>query len=332
LAGRSTIRQGVMARTTPSTSAAATLIGSLTTTVALGLVFLSAVGFLGGIWWGFDIAAHFRVQYAVLLAPVVALLFGLRWRRTALLAGVALLINLALIAPLYLTKPAQPDGSATLRILSFNVTASNPERQPVIDYLAASGAQIIFLHESSTDWEDTIGRSQLPYRMVSARAPGSVFGTLALLGEDMVVNVIPLGDFGQLSVEVITELGGKEIKVLGTHPLSPVSPARAKARDEQLRTIGAWAARQDVPVVVTGDFNASTWSRGFSLVTREAGLVNSQKGFGIQASWPAGHTLLGIPIDHLVHSPELTTVDRFLGDSLGSDHFSLFVTVAPAGT
>ena len=319
-----------MAQTTRTTSAVTNLIGTFVMTLAFVLIVLTVAGFLGAVWWGFDLAAHFRVQYAGLLVPVVTILIGLRWRRSASAAGAALLVNLALFVPLYLVQPAPAASSATLQILSFNVTASNPERSSVIDYLAASGADIIFLHESSIDWEDAFSRSDLPYRMVNAREPGSVFGTLALVGDEVVANVLPLGDFGQLSIEVITELDGNEIKVLGTHPLSPVSPARAAARDEQLRIIGDWTARQDVPVVVTGDFNASTWSHGFSLLTVEAGLVNSQRGFGVQPSWPAGYTLFGIPIDHLVHSPELTTVDRYLGESLGSDHFPLFVTVARA--
>ena len=318
--------------TTRAGSAVANLIGTFVTVVAVFLACLTTVGFLGGVWWGFDLAAHFRVQYAALLVPVVAVLAGLRWWRTALMAGFALVVNLALFVPLYLGSPAPALGSATLEILSFNVTASNPERSMVIDYLADSQADIIFLHESSIDWEDALARADLPYRMIDAREPGSVFGTLALVGEDTVANVIALGDFGQLSIEVVAELDGQEIRVLGSHPLSPVSPNRAEARDEQLRLIGKWAARQTVPVVVTGDFNASTWSRGFSLVDDEADLVNSQKGFGVQASWPAGFTLFGIPIDHLVHSPELTTVDRRLGESLGSDHFSLFVTVARAAS
>jgi endonuclease/exonuclease/phosphatase (EEP) superfamily protein YafD len=321
------MRRGLMAQTTRSSSAAASLIGSLATTVALALVGLTMVGFLGAIWWGFDLAAHFRVQYAALLVPAVALLAGLRWRKTAVVAGSALLVNLALIIPLFLVQPVQADGTDTLQILSFNVTASNPERTSVIEYLRASGADIVFLHESSTDWEDALGRSDLSYRMVSAREPGSVFGTLALIREGAVANVIPLGDFGQWSIEVITEMDGHEIKVLGTHPLSPVSPTRAAARDEQLRIIGEWAALQDDPVVVTGDFNASTWSRGFALVAGGADLINSQRGFGIQASWPAGYPLFGIPIDHLIHSPELTTIDRHLGKNLGSDHFPLIVTI-----
>ena len=298
--------------------------------LAFALTFLTLAGFLGAIWWGFDLASHFRLQYIALLVPVLALLVGVRWRRTALAAGLALVVNLALVGPLYLPRSVEPHGSGTIEILSFNVTASNPGRASVLEYLGASGADIIFLHESSTDWEDALSRSDLPYRMVSAREPGSVFGTLALVGDDAVANVIPLGDFGQLSIEVIAELDGTPVKVLGTHPLSPVTSARAAARDEQLRIIGGWAALQDVPVIVTGDFNASTWSRGFALVTGAADLLNSQRGFGVQPSWPAGYPLVGIPIDHLVHSRELITVDRYLGESLGSDHFSLFVTVARA--
>lgn len=311
-------------------STARNLVGGLAALLAYALAGLTGAGFLGGVWWGFDLASHFRVQYLVMLVPVLALLVGLRWRRTALPAGVAVLVNLALVAPLYLAQPAETDGSGTFEILSFNVTASNPERASVLEYLGASGADIIFLHESSTDWEDALSRSDLPYRMVSAREPGSVFGTLALVGENAAARVVPLGDFGQLSIEVIIELDGTPIKVLGTHPLSPVSPSRAAARDEQLRIIGEWAARQDMPVVVTGDFNASTWSRGFSLVTAPADLLNSQLGFGVQPSWPAGYPLFGIPIDHLVHSGELTIVDRHLGESLGSDHFALFVTLGRA--
>lgn len=78
-----------------------------------------------------------------------------------------------------------------------------------------------------------------------------------------------------------------------------------------------------------GRLNASPWSHGFSLVTR-AGLVNSQRGYGIQASWPVDKPLEAIPVDHLVHSPELTTVDRHLGEPHGSGHHPLFVTLASA--
>lgn len=303
------------------------LAGLVVVTVAA-----TGAGFLGGVWWGFDLAAHFRAHYAAVLAIGVVLLAFLRLRWLAVTGTVALAVNLLLIVPLYLThpRPAMP-GGATLRVLSFNVTASNPDRRTILEYLETGGADLIFLHESSTDWEDEITRAGLPYRMVSARLPGSAFGTAALIKGDASARVVALGEAGQQSIEVSVLLGGEPIKVLATHPLSPTSAARNAARDEQLRQVGEWAAAQQVPVVVIGDFNASTWSHGFALVERPAGLVNSQRGFGIQPSWPVPYGPLGIPIDHMMHSRELTTVDRRLGPSFGSDHASLWVTVEPAG-
>ena len=41
--------------------------------------------------------------------------------------------------------------------------------------------------------------------------------------------------------------------------------------------------------------------------------------------------LLRVPIDHLVHTPDLVVVDRRLGPPLGPDHFPLVVDLAVAG-
>ena len=117
------------------------------------------------------------------------------------------------------------------------------------------------------------------------------------------------------------------MELLGAaYPLSPVTRERSAGRDAQLEIAAEWAAAQSLPVIVTGDFNASTWSYGFSLISGP--LENSQLGFGVKASWPVGLRVIGVPIDHLVHTAELTVVDRHLGPSLGSDHYPLHVTLA----
>ena len=41
----------------------------------------------------------------------------------------------------------------------------------------------------------------------------------------------------------------------------------------------------------------------------------------LQPSWPARFGPIGLPIDHVLHSPQLTTVDRQLAPPIGSsDH------------
>jgi endonuclease/exonuclease/phosphatase (EEP) superfamily protein YafD len=59
--------------------------------------------------------------------------------------------------------------------------------------------------------------------------------------------------------------------------------------------------------------------------------VNSLDGFGLQPTWPAGQPWFAIPIDHLLHSDQLTTVERSTGPANGSDHRPIEVTLAFAG-
>ena len=78
--------------------------------------------------------------------------------------------------------------------------------------------------------------------------------------------------------------------------------------------------------LVVGDFNATPWSAPFRNLVATADLENSQRGFGLQPSFPTTSSLLlRVPIDHLVHSPALEVTDRQLGPALGSDHFPLVV-------
>ena len=61
----------------------------------------TTVGFLGDVWWVFDLFAHFRLHYGLLLL-VVILVAALR-RRGWLIAATlpALVVNVALVLPLW---------------------------------------------------------------------------------------------------------------------------------------------------------------------------------------------------------------------------------------
>ncbi len=300
---------------------------ALAAAVSLGtvLVFSTVTGWLGRVWWVFDILSSFRVQYAALLVPViVVLLFAHRWGFAGL-GVIALAANLAVIVPLYVSKPAPASGAETIQVVSFNVLRENSHLDEVMEMIRASGADVVFLHEATHRIERAVLDADLPYRMVSAWAPGVGFATIALVSEDATTRILPLTIPG---IVVTLPLGDAEIEVLGMHPLSPVSSNRNALRNQQLEAAATWAAEQSMPVVIAGDFNATSWSYGFSLITKN--LINSQLGFGVQASWPAGHPLLAVPIDNLVYDSGLTVVDRHLGPALGSDHYPLFVTLARA--
>ncbi len=294
---------------------------------ALLLAAASLAGFLGGLWWPLDLLASFRPQYAAVLTLLAAVLIGFRWRRIGLVVLGAGLVNVIVLVPFFL--PVEPPlPGAAIRVLSFNLFASNQQFDEVTGFIAGSGADVVFLHEASRPWEEAVEAADLGYTIVKTRADDLIFGTLVLHKEAASVVSRGFGISEPRAVEV--ELGG--LAILAIHPLAPTTAQRAALRDAQMRFAGDWAADRSGPKVVVGDFNASPWSHSFRTLLRAGGLENSQRGRGLDASFPAtGSPLLRIPIDHLLHGEKVGIVDRRLGPALGSDHFPLIVDLAVTG-
>ena len=105
----------------------------------------------------------------------------------------------------------------------------------------------------------------------------------------------------------------------------------ATDRDEYLAEIARLARAETLPTVVVGDLQATPWSHAFRNLASTADLENSLDSFGLQTTWPADRwALFRLPLDHLLHSDDLTTVDRYLGPTFGVDHRPIVVTIAKA--
>ena len=83
--------------------------------------------------------------------------------------------------------------------------------------------------------------------------------------------------------------------------------------------------QQKHPVLLLGDLNTTPWSFHFQHLLKESGLKNSMKGFGHQPSWPSNIPFLRIPLDHVLHSEEITIHNRMIGRNIGSDHLPVIV-------
>jgi endonuclease/exonuclease/phosphatase (EEP) superfamily protein YafD len=108
----------------------------------------------------------------------------------------------------------------------------------------------------------------------------------------------------------------------------PVGREGAARRDRQLRAVADAVARgAPGPTVVVGDLNATRWSAGFAPLIG-AGLRDSATGWGWQPTWPADLGPLGVPIDHVLHSPDLRVVSRSVPAWPGSDHRAVQAVLA----
>lgn len=303
--------------------------------LALGTGLASTLGYaawlLPGLW-ALDLFGHFRVHYAIALA-IAALLLAIGRRRGWLVAALLLLVaDLGPLAPLWFGRAGAAAGPS-LRLVHFNVLSSNRAQAEVATWLASSGADLIFVQEVDPTWAVTLAR--IPgYQMARSLPRRDNFGIALLVRDGAPVTstgVIELAE-GIPALRADVLLAERSLPILAVHTLPPVSGEYAATRDRQLEAAGAWAiARRGegaAPVVI-GDLNATPWSASLRAMIRDAALIDSQQGHGLQASWPAMvPAILRIPIDHCLHDPRLWATARRLGPDLGSDHLPLIVDLA----
>lgn len=296
------------------------------------------VGIAGGAWWVFDLLANFRLQYALagLVVALAAYLLNNRVIAVIVLATVG--FNAALIAPLYLREPTEAAGPDRLEIISFNVQLSNPLQQ--LDWILGNEPDFVFLFESSRVAEDLLVDVADGYDVLSGIVEPRNFGATVLARSDLGARIewLPFADAGGEAVLLEVSFpggaddgsqGGETVSLIGIHPPSPITARQAELRDVFLEAAGDFLATVEGPKIVTGDFNATPWTHGFRLVSEPSDLVNSQEGYGYSGTWRSNFwPAARIPIDHLLHSRELTVVDREVGPELATDHLPIRVELA----
>lgn len=296
---------------------------------------MTVAAFFGRWVWWLDVLANFRAQYVVVLALLGLIIMMSKWKKSGYVVLGTALLNFLVVLPLYVGSPAEERLEAPdIRVMSFNLLSTNSEYSEVIDYISSADPDMVLLHEASRPWEVAIENSDLDYEVIRPRSDDLIFGTLVLVrGSDVtaISHGFAAGAPRAVSVRFTPPGWTETVSVLATHPLAPTDAERADLRDAQLGYAGAWAAEQTGPFLVVGDFNATPWSWPFRRLMDQADLVNSQKGFGLQPTFPTqSNLLIRVPIDHLVHSPALEVTGRHLGPAMGSDHFPIVVDLQRA--
>lgn len=321
-------------------------VRSLVVAVALAALCPSVLGLLGRWGWLLDLCNHFRFQCLLALTVTTVGLALLRsWRWTSV-SFAGLVLNAAFVLPLSLGSPAPAgNGSPTLTVMLFNVNTANRNHAGVLAEIQANAPDVLFVQEVNQAWLNAFEAGLDGYELVVADPRSDNFGIACFVRDasawpmtvtDSRAFDPTLGVAQVPAIELELDYDGRSIRLLSIHPLPPISLAYARARNATLEAAGAWSARQTTPHLIVGDFNATPWSTAFRDLQADGGLVNSQVGFGRSPTWPAGLGSLGmIPIDHLLHSEALVTVDRQVGAERGSDHRPLVVTLgwrSPADT
>ncbi len=306
-------------------------INRLAVAFSLLLIGTTAAGFMGGLVWWLDLAAHFRVQLligAVALSLVFSVLCRYRW---AVVLVVVTLVNAATVAPLYFANatPAQGDADVgSTRLLIANLNSGNRDYASLIALVGEERPDILLLLEVNAPWLVALQALTKDYVHVCECSRPDNFGVAVFSRLPFEhAGILRLGSAGLPSVEVHVKPKGRSLlRIVLTHPLPPMRGGMARERDEQLLAVAEYTQALGPGVVVAGDFNATPWSSIFGELIERSGLQDSMRGYGPQASWPATVPgLFRIPIDHCLYSTDLQVIDRRLTRGIGSDHLPLIV-------
>lgn len=317
-----------MTETHPTTGVPTTLRGSamlLLWMLGAAATAGSVLGLLGDRPWFLDLFAHFRFQYAVgLLWAVIGMAVFRRWKSTGVF-GAALLLNVVLIAPLWIT-PSQPAAEGPqLRLLAFNVLTANSQKSEVIDWANGEAADVLIMQEVNRAWIDQLdaglsGYDRLPTDSIREDNFGMAVYLRRGLKPQKAVAMSDPADVPRL--EVVLNLDGQHVRIIGAHTLPPVSATYSRFRSQQLAEAADRVNGSAELVVLAGDLNATRWSAPLRRLLRDTELRDSAEGFGFQGTWPSTGM---IPIDHVLVSPGIRVEDRRVGPDLGSDHRAVVV-------
>ncbi len=290
----------------------------------------TVLAFFGSTWWLFDFAANFRAHLAVLLL-VIALAYALVFSKATGLFFMAMaIINGLIVLPFYTGSPEPAASADDLTIVSFNVGQRQSIRDITFRWLDTVEPDVVVLVDSTDDWTDAVEMAD-PYRVQNDLPLDRTYGITILSRDDLETEVLRVSQVRDVAVRVEAAIASQPVVIYAIQSRPASNESDASLREDYFAEVTRMARSETNPTVVVGDFQSTTWSHAVRNLLSEADLVDSLSGYGLQTTWPAERwAFFRLPYDHLVHSEELTTVDRYLGPSFGVEHRPIVVKLAIA--
>lgn len=298
--------------------------------VAAGVAAMSAgLALLGFLDWRLDVLTHFAPGYlgVGVVTGVLGAVAGRPWRGRALALSVAAIAaTVGLMAPEYLRRldpPAAPTAGQ-IRIVQFNAFKRNIDIDRAVTWIVAQEPDIVTLQEAQPNLRDELIR----------RTGWQVAGRneqVMILSRAKRLRMVrpPIGKAPLTYVNATYPSASGPFEVVTTHLDWPTYDTHGPQHAALARLVRQLPRER---MIVTGDFNAAPWSYALRRTDRELGLTRRDRAL---FSFPT--RLLGwdgppplLPIDHVYAGPGWRTVSLERGPTLGSDHYPLVITLAPA--
>jgi endonuclease/exonuclease/phosphatase (EEP) superfamily protein YafD len=314
-----------------SCDAAVRVVRAFVAAVVVLVGFATLVGLLDRVFWVFEAADVFRLQYLVVLVAAGLLALMLRRPRLAGCAAVLAAVNFVVLGiPLTpsVTAASGKPTSASLRLVVANVEVGNTDFAAVERLVARTHPDLFGVTELTPAMARHLGKALHGYHRRVVAARNDAYGIGVYSREPLVsTEVARYPDDGPPTVVARLRVAGKPITVVVTHVHTPFA---GSIHVRHLDALAA-AARSGLGrrVVICGDFNTPPWSgplREFAAEGHVRDLYGGRAWAGY--SWPTWSFALRLPLDNCFVSDGVTVTGHHDGASVGSDHRPLVVDVA----
>ncbi len=231
-----------------------------------------------------------------------------------------------MVLPLYFGEPYKPPyASSAMRAMLLNVNTQLGDASRVRAVVSDADPDILVLEEISSVWMSDLAwlKNSYPYSLAQPREDNFGIGLFSKLPLAE-ANVVYIGDAKVPSIIASVSTTHTNLRVIATHTLPPSGRNYSRWRNDQLEKLPDYV-QSPLPVLLLGDLNVTPWNYHFRCLLARTSLLDSAKGYGVQPTWPNYNPLLLIPIDHCLHSTDITIVDRRVGEDVSSDHYPVIV-------
>jgi endonuclease/exonuclease/phosphatase (EEP) superfamily protein YafD len=238
-------------------------------------------------------------------------------------------LNTIEVTPLYLhsnkSDKKEHSSSNNLKIINCNVLTSNIEYSRLEQLVLNNNPDILVLEEVNQNWINNIPKIKKAYPYSKIYPQSDNFGIAIFAKQSSLKAKIHFFTSSNIPyIEATFKIDNKLITLFAVHTMPPIGESRFQERNAMLDEVAEKIKQlKNQPVILIGDLNITPWSYFFKKFLKDTKLRNSQKGFGIQPSWPTSPHSLLIPLDHCLVSKNFSVINRFVGEDIGSDHYPI---------
>ncbi len=219
--------------------------------------------------------------------------------------------------------------NSQLSLLISNIYQFNEQTAKLKEYINRMEPDIVLLLETNKWWQEQMSDIKEAYphhiEVPLENTYGMLFYSRLPIGKPEVRYLI---NDGIPSIRCWINLpDGQRIRFFGLHPKPPApsESIRTTEKDKELLLVAEECASFSGPIIVAGDLNDVAWSYTTDLFQKMSRLLDPRRGRGFFNTFPVKYAIMRFPLDHIFCSDHFCLIRMRVLNSVGSDHFPVFV-------